>query len=156
MLKVLYVIFLGVILALFIGLGIEAFYATPKNPEYPTELKYIDKSANDYNASEKAAREKYDDDFKAAQEKQANHNRNVSMIAIALSVIILALSLTVLSKIVIISDGFLLGGLLTLLYGIVRGFMSTDSITRFMLVAVGFLVVLVLGYFKFLKPNEAK
>jgi len=67
----------------------------------------------------------------------------------------LVLSLTVLHKIEILTDGFLLGGLLTLLYAIVRGFGSDDNKFRFLMVTVGLIVALILGYIKFIRPKAA-
>jgi uncharacterized membrane protein len=78
------------------------------------------------------------------------------MIAVAAAVLLLVLSLTILLNTAIVTDGFLLGGLLTLLYAIIRGFESDNSMYRFALVTVGLAIVMVLGYFKFIKPVKKK
>lgn len=151
MLKVIYVLFLGIVLAIFIGLGIEAFYPTEKYPEYPSEIQY---STEPLTKDQKKIQKDFDAKTKAYQEREGKHSRNVSMIAIAASIIFMILSLTVLSKAAIISDGFLLGGLLTLLYSIIRGFISPDNIFRFLLVTAGLIVALILGYIKFIKNEK--
>lgn len=156
MLKVLYTIFLAIMLAFFIGLGIEAFYATPKNPEYPNSLQYNSKSLTEMTPEMQKLQQDYDQSMKDWQKDNGVHSRNTSMIAVVFSVLILVLSLTLLNKINILSDGFLLGGLLTLLYAIIRGFGSDDNKFRFLLVTVGLLVALVLGYIKFIKPSKAE
>jgi len=152
MIKVLYKLFLGLLVALFIGFGISVFYSAPKAPDYPTTLENIgangmtkvqEKENSDFNKREKA----YQTDF-------AKYNRNVSAMVIAFSVIILILSLTVLLKIDIIGDGILLGGILTLFYGIIRAFMSESNKYQFSAVTVGLIVALVLGWWKFLKAEK--
>lgn len=37
--KIIYTIFIGVLFAIFVGVGIDAFYPYPKEPDYPAELK---------------------------------------------------------------------------------------------------------------------
>ena len=156
MLRVLYTIFLAIMLAFFIGLGIEAFYPSPTAPEYPTELQYNGKAPSEMSPEMQKVQKDYDQSQKDWMKENSVHSRNTSMIAVAFSVIILTLSLTVLQKINIMSDGFLLGGLLTLLYAIIRGFGSDDNRFRFILVTVGLIVALALGYIKFIRPREEK
>lgn len=154
MLKVLYTVFLAILLAFFIGLGIEAFYPSPKPPEYPAALQYAGKAPSEFNAEQMKLQKGYDDAQKDFTSKNSIVSRNTSVIATVFSVIILIFSLTLLLKISIMSDGFLLGGLLTLLYGIIRGFGSDNNKFRFLMVSVGLLVALVLGYIKFIRPKE--
>lgn len=154
MLKVLYTIFLAIMLAFFIGLGIEAFYTGPKMPDYPTELEYNAKQESEMSEQQKLIQADYNQRQKTWMQESSVHSRNVSMIAVVLSIIVLVLSLTILSKIIIMSDGFLLGGLLTLLYGIIRGFSSDNSKFRFVIVSVGLVVALILGWVKFIKPKQ--
>jgi hypothetical protein len=53
-----------------------------------------------------------------------------------------------------IADGILLGGVFTTIYGIIRGLMSEDTKFRFIIVTVGLIIALVLGYIKFIKNKE--
>jgi len=154
MLKVLYTIFLAIMLAFFIGLGIEAFYPTLRTPEFPTELQTI-KDPSSMTAEQQQIQKDYDQQMKDWQKENSIHSRNTSMYAVIASIVILVLSLTVLHKIEILTDGFLLGGLLTLLYAIVRGFGSDDNKFRFLMVTVGLIVALILGYIKFIRPKAA-
>lgn len=64
------------------------------------------------------------------------------------------MSLTVVKNLIYIADGVLLGGVLTLLYSIVRGFGSQDTMFRFVVVSIGLVIALLLGYIKFIKPNK--
>lgn len=86
----------------------------------------------------------------------AAYNRNVSMASLIASVLILAASLTFLKSIPTISDGLLLGGVFTLGYSIIRGFAGNNDMFRFFVVSVGLAVTLLLGYKKFIQPEDSK
>ena len=152
-LKIIYTLFLALLVALFIGLGIDAFYPGPKMPTYPAELDAV-KPGCEQTAQETAIREKYNKDQNDFQEKSKPYNRNVSMISLAAAIVILIASLTLLKKIKMIADGILLGGVFTTVYSIIRGLMSEDSRFRFLIVTVGLIIALVLGYIKFIRPKE--
>jgi hypothetical protein len=57
-------------------------------------------------------------------------------------------------KVEVISDGVMLGGLFTLLYSLGRGFASQDSKYSFISITVGLMVVLYLGYHRFVRPKK--
>ncbi len=154
MAKVLYKLFLALMLALFIGFGIAVFYTSPKAPDYPVELQ--NKNSDQLTTAQKAVETDFNIKQSDFQKKFATYSRNVSAVALGFAVILLILSLTVLVKIDIIGDGALFGGLLTLGYGIIRGFMSQEAKYQFAVVTVGLLITLFLGYIKFLKPEKKK
>jgi len=154
MIKIIYTILLGIILAFFVGLGIEAFYPTPVYPETPAKLQYMDSAKVDSPETIKAQQEQ-DKIIKDYQTKNANHARVVSAIAVIGSIIYMILSLWILRNKDIFADGFLTGSLLTLLYGIMRGFESSDKKFQFIVVTIGVAIALCLGYFKFLKPEKS-
>jgi len=158
MLKILFAILLGVMLAFFIGLGIEAFYPTEKFPETPAELQFGQetKAINGGLSAEQIKIQKdFDQMVKDYQKRNETHARNVSMMAIAASIIFMALALIVLQNFSdVFSNGFLIGSILTLLYGIIRGFESSDNKFRFLIVTVGLIFALILGYIKFIKQKE--
>lgn len=152
MVKVLYKLFIALMIALFVGFGISVFYPEPKAPDYPQTLEY--KTTPDMTVEQKQVQIDYDNQMKIYQQDFATHSRNVSAIAIGFSILILIISLTLLLKIEVIGDGILLGSLFTLLYGIIRGFMSDNSKFQFGVVTVGLVVGLVLGYIEFIRPLE--
>jgi hypothetical protein len=147
----LYILFLGLLLTLFVGVGIAAFYHGPKLPdpippvvtdatgqqkESPEQIRQNDRAQNDYS--------------KASKE----YNRNVSLIALAGAVLFVTLGLTLLKKLTIINDSLLLGGIFTLVYSIVRGFGAGDDAFRFILVTTSLVIAVTLGYFKLIKPQQ--
>ena len=155
-LKFIYSIFIGVLFATLVGVGIAAFYPEPKPPEYPSALKIQREGGLNQPVFEqlKGEQEEYDRAEKAFQNKMEVYNRNVSIIATVASIITLVVSLTFFKKILLIADGLLLGGVLTILYSIIRGFGSGNNKFQFIIVSIGFIVSLILGYIKFARPAK--
>lgn len=161
-LKFIYTLFIGILLVLFVGFGINAFYEEPKYPEFPVRLKYpvpLSPETKDSTFSAQIARDQMQQE-KVQKDFQKNieiYNRNVSVIGLTAAIIFLVISLLLAKNLLLISDGLLLGGVFTLLYGIGRGFASHDSKFQFVTVTIGLVISLVLGYIKFIKPvNHTK
>jgi len=159
-LELIYTLFLALLIALFFGLGVSAFYTAPKAPEFPAVLstpaavKDITVSQTGQSQAQIDAQTKYDQEQKDYTTKSNTYNRNVSVITLGLAVLALVLSLSSLNSIYVISNGLLLGGVFTLIYSIVRGFLTADTQYRFLIVTVGLLITLALGYIKFIKPQK--
>ena len=155
--KVIYTFLLGIFLAVFVGVGIAAFYPEPKYPEAPIAIKYggTDMSKESQLTPEtKAQIEKYDQEEKAYLVESRKYNRNASIIALIAAIIVVAVSLTWFKTILVIADGTLLGGVLTLSYSVIRGFGTEDNMFRFIIVSIGLFVSLFLGYVKFIIPTK--
>ena len=155
-LKFIYSIFIGVLFATLVGVGIAAFYPEPKPPEYPSALKIPREGGLNQPVFQelKGEQEEYDKLEKAFQDQMEIYNRNVSIIAILASIITLVISLTLFKKILLIADGLLLGGVLTILYSIIRGFGSGNNKFQFIIVSLAFIISLFLGYIKLAKPTK--
>lgn len=153
-----YIVFVGILLAAFVGVGIAAFYHGPKYPDTPMELRFpqpgISTDAT-VSAKQQQAQIEFDQKSQEFQKQNADYSRNVSIMALVAAVMMLVLSLTLLKQIPTIADGVLLGGVLTLGYSVVRGFGSNDDTVRFLVVAASLIVALVLGYIKFVRANPA-
>lgn len=156
MIRFIYTLFIGVFLALFVGVGISAFYPAPKYPEMPVSIRY--EPLPDTNVKETKEiieqRKIYDIQEKEYRKKSQLYERNVSTIAVVAAVFFVAISLTLLKKIYLIADGILLGGVLALLYGTIRGFSTEDTRFLFFVVSVGLSISLLLGYLKFIIPLQ--
>jgi hypothetical protein len=152
-LKLVYTFFLGLLLAIFVGVGVNTFYPGPKAPEYPTSINTYGKEPD---AEQLAKQKEFDQKMEQHNKDSKPYNRNVSMLTLAAAVIFLAVSIMYEKRIKIIADGVMLGGLFTLLYSIGRGFASEDSKYVFIVVTVGLAIVLYLGYHRFVKDNSAK
>ncbi len=151
--KFIYTIFLALLIALFVGLGIDAFYPGPKTPRYPIELDQV-KSGCEETIEQQTLRKEFNQAQEKFMEESKPYNRNVSIISLVASIIILVLSLTLLTKIRMIADGILLGGVFATIYSIIRGLMSQNSQFRFLIVVIGLIIALVLGYIKFIRPKK--
>ncbi|EKE16426.1 MAG: hypothetical protein ACD_11C00017G0016 [uncultured bacterium] len=155
LLKIIYTLFLALLVALFVGLGIDAFYPGPQAPEYPIALQETTiKPGAEETPEQKKIRLEYEQTQRSYEKEMKVYNRYVSIISLAASIIILILSLTLLTKIKMIADGILLGGVFSTIYSIIRGIMVDDSKFRFLVVVVGLLIALSLGYIKFIRPNK--
>lgn len=160
LIKYVYIVFLGIILATFVGVGIAAFYKGPVYPETPLNLKYgrpyVEPVTSTPSAEYIKEQEAFDAQSRKFQEEEAFYNRNVSIISLGFSILMLVLSLIFFKKIPVIADGLLLGGVLTLAYSVVTAFDTHDDIYRFLAVSVGLTIAVVLGYFKFVAPQKSK
>jgi hypothetical protein len=148
-LQLVYTFFLGILLAIFIGVGISTFYSSPERPEYPVELNSIYKEPTKEQEAKQIEFEEKSRKFD--KEILGPYNRNVSIIALFSAVFMLFLSLVFQHKIKIMANGIMLGGFFTLLYSLGRGFASQDSNYTFIAVTIGLVVALFLGYTKFVK-----
>jgi hypothetical protein len=143
----LYTLFLGLLFALFIGVGIAAFYHAPTAPNYPTSNADVKdptfQSAEDL---------KYQERNRIYETQRKLYDRNVSLLVLAGAILLVTLGLTVLKGVVIINDSLLLGGVFTLIYSIMRGFGAGDDGFRFILVTTSLGVAIILGYVKLIVP----
>lgn len=159
MLKFIYAIFIGVLFATLVGVGIAAFYPAPQPPEYPNSPRPVKPDGTLTPAEQKKFDEQqvqYENTYKVFQEKENEYSRNVSIVSLVTAIIALVFSLTLFKKLYVIADGVLIGGVLTLLYSIIRGFDTQDDKFRFVVVAIGFVVAIVLGYIKFVPKQKEK
>jgi hypothetical protein len=152
-------LFIGLLVATFIGVGIAAFHSGPKMPEPPISIKYQQPSCEQLKNCtdlQKLIKEQvsYDKSMKVFESKSKLYNRDVSVISIVFALITLVISLTLFKKILLIADGLLLGSVFTLIYSIIRGFNSGDNMYRFIIVSIGLIVSLFLGYIKFIKSSK--
>lgn len=145
-LKIVYTFFVGVMLALFIGFGIDTFYPAP---EYPDALAYgWEREPTDAEITEM---NKLQQEFDTATE---NYNLTVSIIVTIAAVGLVGLSLLLEKRNRVLTNGVMLGGLFSLVYGVGRGFASGNSAATFTTIAVGLAVVVFLGFRRFSHKNE--
>lgn len=148
-LQLVYTFFLGILIAIFVGVSISTFYPSPERPDYPDEFNSIYKEPTKEQEAKLVEFEeknrKFDKDILGP------YNRNVSIITLFSAVCLLFLSLAFHHKIKIVADGVMLGGLFSLLYSLGRGFASQDNKYTFIAVTTGLVVAIFLGYMKFVK-----
>jgi hypothetical protein len=151
-LQLIYSLFLGLLLAIFIGVGVSTFYPGPKSPEYPVELNTYGKELTD---EQTVKQRDFDQQIKEYDEKMKPYNRNVSIITLSAAVLLLAISLFLEKRnIKVIADGVMIGGLFTLIYSLGRGFAAQDSKYSFVVITIGLAIVLYLGYHRFVRSHN--
>lgn len=149
-LPIIYTIFLGVLLALFVGVGINTFYAPPAAPTFPVEMNTYGKELTPEQIVTQRAFEKQNEQYR---ERMKPYNRNVSMITLGIAILLLVASMISQKRTKLIADGIMLGGLLTLCYSIGRGFASESSKYVFAVVTIGLAITLYLGYRRFIRTS---
>ena len=153
MLKAIYTFFLGLLLALFVGLGVSSFYPAPTAPVWPDTLQNTDYNDQQYSEAQKHAQDEWQHASDEYAKDMNRYDRNVSIIVLSTAVIMLVLSLVLQKRIDMLSDGLLLGGVFTLVYSIFRSFSGNDNRYSFAVVSVGLVLTMVLGYIKFIQPQ---
>ncbi|OQA02556.1 MAG: hypothetical protein BWY68_00958 [bacterium ADurb.Bin400] len=153
--KIIYTVFLAIMVSLFVGLGISAFYPAPKMPDQSEKTMFATLDPGQEETAEmKAEREQADREWRDYQESLSRYNQNVSLIALISAIIIMTVSLLLGQKILLLADGLLAGGAITLVYAIGRGMMGENDKYKFIAVSVGLVIALALGYIKFVRPGN--
>ena len=171
--RVLYCIFLGLLVALFVGWAMSAWFPTPRwetvyrdfeqnmgEPAAPSpdELNLI-------TADQRTARiQQYETDRAAYVEWQTNHDARdeefkkisdkqgvtVALISMLIAVVVTSVSLLYSGKLQVITEGLLLGGIFTLIYSIGWTLFRAPTVAV-LIVGVSLVVTIVIGYIKFVK-----
>lgn len=147
-LRIVFMFFVGALLALFIGFGIHTFYPPPELADTGgIEMKA---DPTDAEVARMAAAQKA---YEAANQV---YSRNVSVMSMAGAIVLLGASLLLERRNKVMTNGILLGGLFTLVYGVGRGFVSKDTLTLFAALTVALLIVLFLGFRRFKSPRGSQ
>lgn len=144
-LKIIFTLFIGVMVALFVGFGIEAFYPSPVYPD----IIWKENMTADQEAAMQAAQTAYDESVRL-------HNQIVSIVVTAVAVVIMVGSMFLEKRNRTLTNGLLLGGLFSLVYGSTVGFSAGSALVTFITVGVGLIAVIVVGVRRFSPSREAK
>ncbi|MDO5499864.1 MAG: hypothetical protein Q4F67_09310 [Propionibacteriaceae bacterium] len=137
-LQVIYSFFLGLALVAFVGIGVDTFYPRPKvDFTYPTDPNPTPEQLEAQQAQADAYAPLID---------AWNLNTSIILLVIATAILIVALVLP--ERLVVLSNGMLLGGLFTLFYAVVTSW-SNEHILRFVVIAIALTVTVVVGWRKF-------
>jgi len=159
MIKSMYSVFLGLILVMFVGVGVSTFYSSPVEPDHVEEdIAFVNGEPvpTEETSEMKEIRAQYDKDWDTYDGAMQDYSRNVAIITMILATILLFVSVTQAERLGAISEGVLLGGIFTLLYSLIQGLMSGDDIVRFMVITVGLIIALWLGKQKFMPETKKK
>ena len=161
-LRTIFSLFLGLMLTAFVGVGVYTFHPPPEQSE--SQLRDLARresairnsrptsqlTATEQSQIEEISRQRREL-VDAAAEARKPWGRSTSMILIVFATLTMAVSLVRADQLPVISNGLLLGGLFTMLYG-VGWIVATDtSITRFLIMTAALVITLGLGYVRFVR-----
>lgn len=162
-LKNIFSFFLGLMVTAFIGVGVYTFHPPP-DTKFSRQMREFDRQEQAVRMSRSpeqlspeervglqklaVSRDSLNDVNRAAQE---TWGRSTSIILIAFATLVMAISLIHAVQLPVISNGLLLGGLFTMVYG-VGWIVATDtSVARFIFMTVALAITLGLGYLRFVR-----
>jgi len=166
-LQLIFAFFLGLMVTAFIGVGVYTFY--------PSNLESLEEEARDLRARQQEIRDarsadgltetqqaelsELNDQVRDVDQRKLKHSeawaRTTSIILIILATLVMGVSLVRADQLPVISNGLLLGGVFTMLYGTGWTLASGDSRLRFWVMAFALLITLALGYARFVRERAA-
>jgi hypothetical protein len=169
-----FAVFLGLMITAVVGVGVYTFHPSPAvEVQEQIDALYqqrgqVDgctegnpskcRSWDQLTESERAEIERIDAQVaalndRAKQEREA-WSQSTSIILVTIATALMAISLLLGESLTVLSNGILLGGLFTMLYGVGWGLASGNSLTRFLVLVVALLVSILLGYLKFVRGRD--
>ena len=166
-LQTIFSFFLGLMVLAFIGVGVNTFYQSPAE-KYQKQQQEISRKMEALNIKNPGASTdtttqaqllKLQNEQNALQDKiQAEESvwrRNTSIVLVIFATLVMGVSLVRSEQLRVISNGLLLGGLFTMVYGSGWVIFSGNSVARFLVILLAFAVSVALGYLKFVRERQA-
>jgi uncharacterized protein HemX len=167
-LQIIFSIFLGLMVAAFFGVGVFTFYPPPET-KYQDQLDDLYQQQADLQefkeptqltAAEKAQLNELQKKIRALEDKQQAERevwgRNTSIVLIAFATLVMSISLIRADQLPVISNGLLLGGVFTMIYGVGWIIATGTSYARFAVMTVALAITLGLGYVRFVRVRQAQ
>jgi Flp pilus assembly protein TadB len=166
-LQTIFSFFLGLMVLAFVGVGVNTFYPQPAETSQKAQqdisrkMEALNgKTANrSLTATEQAELARLQDQQNALQDKtdaaMKTWARNTSIILVLFATLVMVISLTLSDQLRVISNGLLLGGLFTMIYGVGWVIFSGNSTARFVVILFALAVALALGYVKFVRQRKS-
>jgi len=164
-LRTIFSIFLGLMLTAFFGIGVYTFHPPPT--QFVDQIKDLNQQEQIIKTTKKASELTNSDRDQleeialkrrelmiAAEEAREPWCLSTSIVLIILSTVTLVVSLVRAVQLQVVSNGLLLGGIFTMLYGIGWITFTGTSIIRFLVMTAALMVTLVLGYVRFVRKGK--
>lgn len=162
-LQTIFSFFLGLMVVAFIGVGVNTFYPSPAEGSKPRleelrrqqdELR-VQARGRDLEAPQQAEMDRLIAEQNALhrtiEAEEKGWARVTSIILVLLATLVMSVSLVRNEQLRVLSNGLLLGGLFTMVYGVGWVIFSGSSVTRFAVMAFALIVAIALGYAKFVR-----
>jgi hypothetical protein len=164
-LQTIFSFFLGLMVVAFIGVAVNTFYPSPES-RHESERMAVQREMDQLNMSGKTLDATQTAEMRRIEAKQSQLQqkieqemkpwaRNTSIILVLFATLVMAVSLVRSEQLRVLSNGLLLGGLFTMLYGTGWVIFSGESTARFIVMAIALLVSIGLGYAKFVRARMA-
>ncbi len=167
-LQIIFSFFLGLMVTAFIGVGVYTFYP-PSETRFQEQIQTLSRQQEDIQsfkdpskltAEDRTRLRQIQDQLRAAQDaEQARREvwgRNTSIILITFATLAMGVSLVRADQLRVISNGLLLGGLFTMIYGTGWIIATGTSKARFFVMAAALAITLALGYLKFVRGRPGR
>jgi len=164
-LQTIFSFFLGLMVVALIGVGVNTFYQSPAE-KYQKEQQTLSRQMEALNiknpngnmdATTKAESAALQAKMNALQDKIDTEMkpwaRNTSIILVLFATLVMTVSLIRSEQLRVLSNGLLLGGLFSMLYGAGWAIFSGNSVARFAVILFALVVALGLGYLKFVRAR---
>lgn len=162
-LQTIFSFFLGLMVTAFIGVGVYTFHPPPQQ-ELDLKIQELDrreqairnsKPEDELTTADRRRLQELTDErnemFDATRQFRESWGRTTSIILIVLATLVMAVSLVRADQLPVISNGLLLGGVFTMVYG-VGWIVATDtSVARFAVMSVALAITIALGYVRFVR-----
>ena len=168
-LQTIFSFFVGLMVLAFIGVGVNTFYEFPEQRYSDQEQKlYRDQQAvaglkgdpSVLSTSDKAKYDAVQAQIDALQKKREAERqiwaRNTSIVLVVFATLVMGVSLIRSEQLRVLSNGLLLGGFFTMLYGTGWVIFSGSSTARFFVVLFALVVTIGLGYLKFVRGRQGE
>ena len=166
-LQTIFSFFLGLMVLALIGVGVNTFYPSP-NQTYEKQIQDISRKMESLNvkggpgsltASERAELDQLQTQQNALQDRvdalMQVWGGNTSIILVVFATIVMGISLVRSEQLRVISNGLLLGGLFTMIYGVGWVIFTGTSTARFFVIVFALVVTVGLGYVKFVSGRKS-
>ncbi len=161
-LQTIFSFFLGLMLTAFLGVGVYTFHPPAKEPDLRIqeldrrEQALRNKSPHDeLSVADRDEVQQITDSrnklYDEAHARREVWGRGTSIILVALATLVMAVSLVRADQLPVISNGLLLGGVFTMVYGVGWIIATDTSMARFAVMTVALAITLGLGYARFVR-----
>lgn len=167
-LQTIFSFFLGLMTVAFVGVGVNTFYPSPAET-YTRQMREMSRRQESLNlkaapGSFTAAEQVRLDSLRAAQDQLIERQQNevkdwarvTSIVLVIFATLVLVVSLLLSEQLRVISNGLLLGGLFTMVYGAGWVIFSGNSTARFWVISFALVVSIGLGYAKFVRGRRQR
>lgn len=162
-LQMIFSFFLGLMVVAFIGVGVNTFYQSP-DARYQREMEDISRqesaifsktSGKEPSKEQQAELDRLngrrDELQRKIDDQMRPYARNTSIILVLFATLVMGISLIRSEQLRVLSNGLLLGGFFSMLYGTGWVMFSGNSIARFLVILFALSVTVGLGYAKFVR-----